>query len=87
MTIVISKNDLFLCFLGASIKKRSDPGLDGFQGKEANFTLGNKFQKGFITYILIKMKVWHNPIKIPVNYFVDIGNLILKCTWKGKSLE
>lgn len=33
------------------------------------------------------MKVWHNPIKITVNYFVDIDNLILKCTWKGKSLE
>ena len=63
MTIVISKNDLFLCFLGASIKKRSDPGLDGFQGKEANFTFGNKFQKGFITYIL-KFK---NKIKLKKN--------------------
>ena len=50
-------------------------------------TFGNKLQNGFITYILIKMKIWHNPIKIPVNYFVDIDNLILKCTWKGKSLE
>lgn len=50
-------------------------------------TFGNKLQKGFITYILIKVKVWHNPIKIPVNYFVDIDHLILKCTWKGKSLE
>lgn len=37
MTIVISKYDLFLCFLGASIKKRKDPGLNGFQGKEANY--------------------------------------------------